>query len=191
MRCRTRFLITLWALVPSAALATSRDRDGQYFCYVDQVAGIKFETGKPTLAGKIRLPDNKMKLFIMVRPVVIDEVTRTLCTNTIEYLFKEYVEKGIAFQDKIWERNSKNLWGQEAIGRHCFASEEITVTYPGDRRAWTYRGYGDSAEYFGVSTGDWFNFYGGDGGYSFGKGFPYDDGPVVEYGHCTKIEPPK
>ncbi len=192
MRCTECLTLTLLVLFPISALATSRDRDGQYFCYVEQAAGIRVVTGQAATSGKVTLPQNQMKFFIKIGPVVQNEITRVLCSNTINYFFGEFLEKGIPYEDDppLSKKFSKNIEDRESIGRHCFASNEVTVTYPGEKHSWILRGY-DTVRFFGVEPAHWFNFYGANGDYSFEMGFPYDTGPVVEYGHCTKIEPPK
>jgi hypothetical protein len=183
-------------LLPIAATAdSSRDKDGQYFCVVEHVAGIK-HAGDQTTSGKGSLPENETKFFIKVGPVVQSDVRRELCMNTMDY-YRVYFEKGLSLDQRLSIK--KSIEDRQWVGLNCFTSEEITVTYPGvpsknswgipqKDTSWKFSGYGNSPEYFGAGTGMWFNFYGTD---RFEMGFYYDNGPVVESGHCTKIEPPK
>ena len=72
---------------------------------------------------------------------------------------------------------------------NCFTSSEITWSpLERNRRDYRFDGYGGSPDYYGSGPDTWFSFY---NDYSFRMGFGYDEGPVIEYGHCTKIEPPK
>ena len=177
-------------LLPIAATADSSDAQhyGQYYCAVEHVAGIK-QAGGQTTSGEVNLPENDTKFFIKVGPVVRDDLRRKICMDTMDY-YRVYFEKGLSFDERLPGEKSAEL--RQWIGLNCFTSEEITVTYPSAptrERNWVYKGYGASPEHFGAGTGSWFNFYWADD--SFEMGFYYDFGPVIEYGHCTKIEPPK
>ena len=177
-------------LLPIAATADSSDAQhyGQYYCVVEHVAGIKQAGGQMT-SGEVSLRESDMKFFIKVGPVVRDDLRRKICMDTMDY-YRVYFEKGLSFDERLPGEKSAEL--RQWIGLNCFTSEEITVTYPSAptrERNWVYKGYGASPEHFGAGTGSWFNFYWADD--SFEMGFYYDFGPVIEYGHCTKIEPPK
>ena len=101
--------------------------------------------------------------------------------------YKEYLEKGIAWPDSRYVAKGKRIEDREYIGLNCFTSERLIVTYPGSSNVTKYKGYGHSPEYLGFGTGNWFNFY-VDLRFEMGND---ENGPVVEHGHCTKIEPSK
>jgi hypothetical protein len=185
-----RFLLPLLiTLVPMLSSAReNRKEDGQYFCIVEHAAGLRWEDkekSQPMFSGKIKLPDEDMKFFIKVGSVVNSDTSREICENDISYWFNQVFEKRIAYPDHSPE--NKHADDREWIGRNCFASDEIKWQSLNGNKGWVFRGYGNS-EYHGTSTGQWFNLYGDS---SFMMGFEYDSGPVVEYGHCSKIEPPK
>jgi hypothetical protein len=100
------------------------------------------------------------------------------------------LEKGISWPERRYVGKGKSIEAREYIGFNCFTWEKLVVIYPASpsERAHEYRGYGQSPDYYGSGTGSWFNFY---VDLSFIMGVPYDNGPVVEYGHYTKIDPPK
>jgi hypothetical protein len=182
----------MMTVVPMLSAADeSKSWDGQYFCIVEHVAGLKWEDkekNQPMFSGKMKIPDEDMKFFIKIGPFVYDDIRREVCANDINYWFKEVFEKGIPYPDHA--PGGKNADLRQWIGGNCFASDEITWKSSNGKQTWNFRGYGSRHEFYGWSTGNWFKFY-HDVGNTFMMGFEYDSGPVIEYGHCTKIEPPK
>jgi hypothetical protein len=164
-------------LLPIAATADSdRSTDGQYFCVVEHVAGVintDKEGGRTMYSGNINLAEQETKFFIKVGPVVHDDVAREVC----ERQFKKILEKGTA-------------GFLEWTGYNCLASNEIIWKSPDGKLTLPFRGYGGFG-YYGAEPSTWFEFY-NDAGHTFqmGLGHLYG-GPVIEHGHCTKIEPPK
>jgi hypothetical protein len=179
-------------LVPIlSAAAENRDRDGQYFCVVEHVAGLKWENkekNEPMFSGKMKIPEENTKFFIKIGPVEYDDISRGVCANDINYWYREVFDKGLAYPDHA--PGKKGADDRDWIGRNCFASDEITWTPSNGKSKFVFRGYGSRHDFYGWSAENWFKFYHDDGN-SFMMGFEYDSGPVIEYGHCTKIEPPK
>jgi hypothetical protein len=98
-RWHTPALILCLSVVPSTVWAWEIDeKAGQYYCYVEHVAGIRLTTDRPPASGAITLPESKKKFFIKVEPYLPSEIMRPICTNTFDY-YKEYLEKGIAWPD--------------------------------------------------------------------------------------------
>jgi hypothetical protein len=186
-------LVTVTLLPIFAAADESRDNDGQYFCLVEHVAGVVSDgKGGPKHSGQINLPENEMKFFITVAPRIPKDIDRQVCENDINYWFMEIFKKGLPYKDQA--PGSKAADHRGGIGQRCFASTEITLKFLDDEKfTMIFFGYGGYAE-FRYSSGDpstWFELY-KDTGHTFlmGIGHLYG-GPVVEDGHCTKIEPPK
>jgi hypothetical protein len=154
---------------------------------VEHVAGITFShdgANEKVLSGKATIPASDMKFFIKVGPKEYVDSQREVCANDIHYWFEQVFQKGLSYPD-----HGPNADDRQWVGQNCFASEEITWRSLDGKTKWTFRGYG-LFEYYGPGPDTWFEFY-GDPGHTFKMGFGYDEGPVVEYGHCTKIEPPK
>jgi hypothetical protein len=194
-----RFLFSLLVLtlLPPifAAADESRDQDGQYFCLVEHVAGVVDTTSEgqgPMHSGKINLPEKEMKFFIKVGPRKYDDpIVRKVCENDINYWFMEIFEKGLPYKDGT--PYQKTVDTRDWIGKNCFASEEITWKSFDGSLTLDFRGYGGAGfhQYYSFEPSTWFEFY-QHAGHTFmmGMGHLYG-GPVVAYGHCTKIEPPK
>jgi hypothetical protein len=184
---RSLWLVTMLApLLPIAATADStKDKYGQYFCLVEHVAGVLFDQDGRVSSGigGISIPDEDMKFFITVGPKTYNDIERQVCANDIHYWFEQVFQKGLPYPD-----HGPNADDRQWVGRNCFASEEITWRSFDGKTNWTFRGYG-LFEYYGWSPDTWFEFF-QDTGHTFKMGFFYN-GPVIEYGHCTKIEPPK
>lgn len=158
-----------------------RDRDGQYFCVVDHTAGLRWgdkEKNKPFFSGKVTLPPEDTKFIIVRRARPPEQFMREYCKKSVEFWLDEK-----RFQSAA--PDNKDLLSRRLIGTHCFSTEQIL--WKSGQQSWEYRGY-DGFEYFGVTVGSWFKFY-NEG--SFEMGFDYDEGPVIEAGHCTRIEPAK
>jgi hypothetical protein len=67
---------------------------------VEHVAGMKYENEekhRPMFSGKINLPEQDMKFLIKIGPVVYNDAARAVCTNDINYWFKEIFEKGLRY----------------------------------------------------------------------------------------------
>ena len=177
-------IITAYAPILAADTTT---QDGQYFCFVEHVAGIKYgdtEKNEPMFSGKMNIPEGNKKFFIKVGPIARYDTQRMGCKESVDHYVNEFLQKGVPY-DETWNAKFQQ---RSNIGQACFASHELQLTYTGDSKyVWTYRGY-DQFRYSGVLLSNWFEFYADK---SFMMGFLYDSGPVIEYGHCTKIEPPK
>jgi hypothetical protein len=192
---RYRFLLAFLVvtLLPPifAAADESRDKDGQYFCLVEHVAGVVSDgKGGPMHSGQINLQENDMKFFIKVGPRIRKDIDRQVRENDINYWFTESFEKGLPYKDQA--PSSKAAEHRGDIGQRCFASTEITLKFLDETFTMNFFGYGGYAEFI-YSSGDpstWFELY-SDAGHTFQMGIGHlYGGPVVEYGHCTKIEPP-
>lgn len=191
MRGSLCFLTMLMPLLPIAALADWDENSvGQYFCVVEHVAGITFShdgANAKALSGKVNIPESDMKFFIKVGPKEYNDTRREICAADIDWI-KKVLEKGMPYP-----KHGPGVDDREWIGLNCFTSSEITLR-PLDgnssfgRRDYKFNGYGGSPDFYGAGNTNWFSFY---NDYSFRMGFGYDSGPVLEYGHCTKIEPPK
>lgn len=180
-------LLVLTLLPPIFAVADeSRDKDGQYFCLVEHVAGIintTNEAGSPKYSGKINLPEQELKFFITVGPKIYDASDMKACENEINYWLMEFLKKGLPYEDR-------SIPSRSSIHNRCFASEEITWKSLDGMLTLKFRGFG-SFEYYSYQPSTWFEFY-KDAGHTFQMGMGHSHGgPVVEDGHCTKIEPPK
>jgi hypothetical protein len=189
MRLQRFALLILTALIPMTASAQdSRVRDGQYFCVVTHAAGLQYKDeakNRPMFSGKIVLPDDDMKFFIRHAPMTYSDVAKEVCKHDIDYWFGQVLQKNLPFKDHA--PAEANADDREWIGHNCFASDVITLTSLSGKLSSEFRGFG-SYQYIGASTSTWFNFFNtGD----FEMGFGYDSGPVIQYGHCTKIVPPK
>jgi hypothetical protein len=128
-----------------------------------------------------------MKFFIKVGPKQYLDNQREVCAKDIDYWFKKVFEKGISYDDTPNPGVDERQW----IGLNCFTSGEITLNYLDGKleRPYTFEGYGGYSNwYYGAGPQNWFEF---ETDHSFTMGVGYDEGPVIEYGHCTKIEPPK
>ena len=172
------FLTILLPLLPIAATADSSD--GQYFCVVEHVAGITLSwegANRTVLSGKVTIPDNDMKFFINVGPKKYGDLPREICARDIDWM-KKVFERGMPFPDR-----GPNVDAREFIAHNCFTSSEITMEQNGRH----FNGYG-GPYYYGSLPQTWFVF---NRDYSFEMGMFYDNGPVIEYGRCTKIESPK
>jgi hypothetical protein len=175
------------SLLPIAATVDWDENSvGQYFCVVEHVAGITFShdgANEKVLSGKVTIPESDMKFFIKVGPKEYNDTRREICAADIDWI-KKVLEKGMPYP-----KNGPGVDNREWIGLNCFTSSEITLRPLDERKPdWWFRGYGGSPDYYGAGNANWFSFY---NDYSFRMGFLYDAGPVIEHGHCTKIEPPK
>jgi hypothetical protein len=186
VRVSVPWLAFIAPLLPIAATAASGgDKDGQYFCVVEHLAGITFShdgANRTVLSGKVTIPESDMKFFIKVGPKKYDDTRREICAADIDWI-KKVFERGMPYPD-----HGPNVDDRQWIGPNCFTSSEITWSplekrYKGDYK---FEGYG-GPYYYGAQPETWFVFEGD----SFNMGMFYDNGPVIEYGHCTKIEPPK
>jgi hypothetical protein len=153
------------------------DNYGQYFCYVDQVAGIKIAPDNSATSGQMKLPEWEMKFIIKVAPAAQQTDTRReICLDTMNH-YKEYFEKGISVKEWRPVGPKQHIEDRQWIGQHCFISEEMTVTYPGKtippggsgwpplRQFEVYRGYGGPQFYGGEepatrSTSSLINLFG-------------------------------
>jgi hypothetical protein len=173
----------LAALFGVPAVASEGQGQGQYFCVAEHIAGVintNKEGGLTMYSGNIKVPDEEMKFFIKVSSVTSDDFA--FCEDGIDYWFNK-IFKGI-------DIGPKKRVAERVHIPQCFASEKITwKSFDGKLtlKFWAYEGYGD---YFGYEPQTWFKLY-GDVVHTFqmGLGGLYQ-GPVVEDGHCTKIEPP-
>jgi len=189
MRTYQSGLFVLAILAPLTANAQeSRVRDGQYFCVVQHAAGLQYKDeakNRPMFSGKIVFPDDDMKFFIKHAPMIYTDTAKEICKHDIDYWFGQVFQKNLPYKDHAPgdARADDRQW----IAHNCFASDVITRTSMSGKSSSEFRGFGNY-EYFGPSTSTWFNFFNtGD----FEMGFGYDSGPVVHYGHCMKIVPPK
>lgn len=172
-------------MVPVSALAQTRDgrdKDGQYFCVVDQAAGIRPENkeeNSPAFSGNVRLPEEDTKFIIVRRAIELVEppFMREHCKRSTDFWLDEKLAQTTSPKD--------NEFPRRFIGKFCFSTEQIL--WKSGQRVFEYRGY-DGFEYFGATAGSWIKLYRDD---SFFMGFDYDFGSVIEAGHCTRIEPPK
>jgi hypothetical protein len=183
-----RVSFSLLMLLASAQLPAVADSNqyGQYFCFVEHAVGLQWkEETKPMFSGQIKLPEEDMKFFIKIGPVIYNDIAHDVCRHDMDYWFNEVFDKRLPYQDHA--PAGRNADDRRWIGRNCFASNELTLKSSDGKSNNVFRGYGDY-EYYGASANTWFHFY-GDG--KFLMGFGYDSGPVIEDGRCTKIEPPK
>ena len=154
---------------------------------VEHVVGLSQKENQPMFSGNINLPEDRMKFFITVGPVVHSDLERQICKNDIDYWFKEIFEKGLPHGRDDY--GSAQAGARQWIARKCFMLEQITWKSLDGKTSWEFRGYGGDPYHYGTSTDTWFNFNLGVG--EFMMGFGFDQGPVIEEGHCTKIDPPK
>jgi len=186
--CARQFILSLLTtLLPIAAATSSESNYGQYFCVVEHVAGLTLsydgENRRSVLSGKVNIPDSDTKFFIKIAPKQYSDIQREICAADVDYWPKK-IEQGIAVSQP------HTLDQLEFVGHNCFASDEVAVTSLDGKIDDRLSGYGGDLGryYYGSLPADWFAFTGGD---EFQRGVAYDNGPVVEYGHCTKLEPPK
>jgi hypothetical protein len=176
-------------LLPIAATADS-DNYGQYFCVAEHVVGFvnTYREGGQTLhSGKIDVPDEETKFFIKITPKQYNDAQRELCAADMDYWSKK-IEQGIPVS-----RPRIGVHDPQWIGINCFASDEITLESVGGKIFLNFYGYGREVgyQYWGFVPSTWFQLY-EDAGHTFEMGLGHIfQGPVVEHGHCTKIEPPK
>ena len=76
--------------------AWASERAGQYFCYVEQSAGIWEKDGKK-YAGPINIPDKNQKFFIRIEKEIRTNMTKALCSKDLEY-FSHYLSTYDAFE---------------------------------------------------------------------------------------------
>jgi hypothetical protein len=172
----------LCALIPanrSAALADEHDdsRIGQYFCYVDQAAGIQKHENERTFAGKNTLPDEDMKFFVRISRIELDATTRSLCAKTSE-AFEKAFETGSQIA-----RYSSGLFGSESFEDTCLKPFKAEIPRGASKEPWTLRGFGAYEFDAGIANMS-FTLYGNN---NFVWLFPYDDGPVIRSGRCERI----
>ena len=60
--------------------AWASERAGQYFCYVEQSAGIWEKDGKK-YAGPINIPDKNQKFFIRIEKEIRTNMTKAFCSK--------------------------------------------------------------------------------------------------------------
>ncbi len=190
MIIRGLFLPIFITLVPILSVgADTTNLNGQYFCTVDHAAGIKVEEDKEMnermYSGAVPIPEKDAKFFIKIGPYVHDSYDQQVCKEAMNYYLKEFSQKGIPYTGT----SQLGFLHPSLIAQHCLASSKLQLTYTSDNlHPYTYWGYGDNPEYYGDLIENWFWLF--EGG-SFMRGFLYDNGPVIEHGHCTRIEPSK
>jgi hypothetical protein len=179
--------VTLMSLLLPIAATAGSDNYGQYFCVAENIAGVintNKEGGRTMYSGKIDIPDEETKFFITVGPVTHDYL-QEFCKKSVDYWFNKF------FENRSPPRI--NIMDPDTIGSLCFASDKIAWKSLDGKLTFDFHGYGGDRgyQYYGYEPSTWFNLY-EDAGHTFelGLGGLYQ-GPVVEEGHCTKIEPPK
>jgi hypothetical protein len=164
--------------VPVRAPAADDDqRVGQYFCYVENAAGIQKHENQPTFAGKITLPEEDKKFFVRIKRVD-RELVKELCAKSAQ-AFKEALESGSEL-----ERFSSKLYGTSSFAEVCLRKFKAEIPQKSSNSPWAFFGTG-AYEFSGVVAHMSLTLYGNN---EFTMVFPYDDGPVVETGRCEKIQ---
>ena len=84
----------LMLCTPLRALAADDDqRVGQYFCYVENAAGVMHRKDQPAFAGKINLSDADKKFFVRISRIEHNQIVKELCAKTAG-VFKEALANG-------------------------------------------------------------------------------------------------
>ena len=88
--------LILVGLIPTTAIGfvsgweDRQDMYGQYFCYVDQAAGIKIPViHSPTASNNLKPPESQMKFFIKLAPIVRTKEVQDFCLHSLR-VYKEF-----------------------------------------------------------------------------------------------------
>lgn len=164
-----------------------KERQGQYFCYVEYAAGLVSEEEQQTYAGQVTVPDNKKKFFVKVEKNTRDAPgAKAVCANSLAYFGPKMLT------DDLLEPATPHGQIREGIAGPCLSNWVLTIRYPSEKgNAWNYYAYEYPSEFTGILPGMWFSLSGKGGDLSFVMSDLYGGGWVLKAGHCERIEPPK
>jgi hypothetical protein len=156
---------------------------GKYACYVDRSVGIIHSDPQTAYAGQIALPGSRTHFLLTIKPIKQDSETINLCKESVSYYLKILEDRVPYPTDTPFDRG---VGPRTVIGNHCFTRDEAVLKYPIEEKDSTLRGYNDGldAEHFSDVQGNWIEF---SGNTKFNAVVQYENGPVIEEGHCDKI----
>ena len=112
-------------------------------------------------------------------------MTKALCSKDLEY-FSHYLSTYDAFESS----DGANVINRNVIGNECLSKWKLSIHYPSENDELTYYAFDYPDSFYGRSPEMWFSAEGNAGSLSFRKSLEYFIDPVVEYGHCDKIQVP-
>jgi hypothetical protein len=171
------------AMVSAANGASAGEQYGQYACVVDRSVGIIHHDSQSDYAGLIALPGNRSQFSMTLQPIKQDEQTINLCKESIDYYLN------ILQHREPYSTNtpfSRGIGPRTVLGNRCFTRDEIVVKYPIENKDKILRGYNDGLDrsHFSDVEGNWLDF---SDARRFSAVVQYDNGPVLEEGHCDKL----
>ena len=167
--------------VGNSALAD--EQYGQYACFVDRSVGIIHPDSQSDYAGQIALPGNRSRFSLTVQPVKQDEQTINLCKESVDY-YMNILQNRVPYSTDT--PFSRGIGPRTVIGNRCFTRDEIVVKYPIENKDKILRAYNDGLDssHFSDVEGNWLEFSNAS---RFSAVVHYDNGAVLEEGHCDKL----
>jgi hypothetical protein len=164
-------------------VAMAGEQYGQYACFVDRSVGIIHHDSQTAYAGQIALPGNRSSFSLTIQPVKQDEQTINLCKESVDYYMNILQNRLPYSTDTPFGRG---IGPRTVIGNHCFTRDEIVMKYPIENKDKILRGYNDGLDssHFSDVEGNWIEFFDAS---KFNAVVQYDNGPVIEEGHCDKL----